>query len=185
MAEQEELDLAKVQEFIKGQVETYAKEVFATQAPQVQPQVHQGAISAEEQARRQLQEVLTPFIKPGLDAANLQSADTRDYVDFYSDPAVRSEKETVEKMFDELKNNGRPLPRRDIYDYLQGKLYRENPEEFNKKVSERKKQQLDAASGSIDMGAGALDRARNDPVWSNVKNMSLEDLEKALDGVTF
>lgn len=184
MAEQnEELDLAKVQEFIKGQVETYAREVFATQAPPAQQQPQ--TISAEDQARQQLQAAITPFIKPGLDAAQLQAADTRDYVDFYSDPAVRSEKETVEKMFDELKNNGRPLPRRDIYDYLQGKLYRENPEEFNKKVSERKKQQLDSAAGSVDMGAGALDRARSDPVWSNVKNMSLEDLEKALDGVTF
>jgi hypothetical protein len=181
----EELDLAKVQDFIKGQVETFAKEVFEKQAPQVQPQGQQ-QLTQEELARRQLADIITPFVKPGMDAVQLAAADTRDYVDFYQDASIdQSDKDAVEKMFNELKQAGRPLPRRDIYDYLQGKMSREKPEEFSKKITERQKRQLDKAQGATDFGFGAIERAKNDPVYSNIKNMSLDELEKALDGVTF
>ena len=185
MAEQEELDLAKVQDFIKGQVETYAKEIFENRpAPPVQ-HVQQNQPTQEELARRQLQDLITPFVKPDVDAVRLVSADTRDYVDFYSDPSMKEEKESVEKMFNELKDAGRPLPRKDIYNWLQGKLASENPEQFSKKLTERQKRQLEQANGSVDFGFGALEKAKTDPVWSNVKNMPLSDLEKALEGVTF
>ena len=185
MAEQsEEFDLAKVQDFIKGQVETYAQEIFKQQQA-VPVQTQQSALTQEQLAQQQLRDVINPFIKPDIDNIKLVSADTRDYVDFYTDPSVRDDKETVEKMFNELKEAGRPLPRRDIYDYLQGKMAREKPEEFSKKMTERQRKQLDSVNSATDFGAGALERAKNDPQWSNVKNMSLDELEKALDGVTF
>jgi len=157
--------------------------LFTEQQRNVQQSTNQP--TQEQQARQQLQDLITPFVKPGMDAVQLVSADTRDYVDFYSEDRVKDDKDAVEKMFNELKGAGRPIPRRDIYDYLQGKLHRENPEEFETKVKARKQKQLEAVSGSIDFGASAADRAKNDPIWSNVRNMSVDDLGKALEGVTF
>jgi hypothetical protein len=184
---QNDLDLAKVQDFIRGQVETFAKEAFdkhAADLPTTQPAVRQ---TREEAARQQLRSVLEPFIKPEIDTIRVEAADTRDYVQFYdSNSGVdTSDREAVEKMFLELKQKGRPIARQDIYDYLQGKKAREKPEEFTKSMNERRKQQTERASSAADVGLAALDRARNDPVWSNVRNMPLADLEKALEGVTF
>ena len=184
----EDLDLAKVQDFIKGQVETFAKEAFEKQTSQRQSQptlVQTGQPTQEELAHRQLQDVLTPFIKPGFDAMRLETADTRDFVDFYNNPNVQEDKEAVEAMFQDLKQKGRPLPRQDIYDYLQGKMAREKPQEFNKKITERQRRQTESAISGVDVGLAGLDRARNDPTWSNVRNMPLAELEKALEGVTF
>jgi hypothetical protein len=58
---------------------------------------------------------------------------------------------------------------------------------FTEKETERRKTQVKAVESATDMGQSALERARNDPVWSkeNLWTMPLEDLEKALTGVTF
>ena len=186
MAETEstdELDLAKVQDFIKGQVETFAKEIFAQQ-PQAAATPAQRIPTQEDAARQQLADIIIPFVKPGMDAVQLETAYTRDYVDFYSDPAHAEDKDAVEAMFVDLKQKGRPLPRRDIHDYLQGKMAREKPDDFNKKRSERQRRQTEAVTSGADMGFGALDRARSDPQY-DPRRMTLDDLEKALEGVTF
>lgn len=185
MAETEstdELDLARVQDFIKGQVETFAKEIFEKQQPVATPV--QRTPTQEDAARQQLADIITPFVKPGMDAVQLETADTRDYVDFYSDPMHAEDKDAVEAMFADLKQKGRPLPRRDIHDYLQGKLAREKPDDFNKKRTERQRRQTEVVTSGVDMGFGALDRARSDPQY-DPRRMSLDDLEKALEGVTF
>ncbi len=182
----EELDLAKVQEFIKGQVETYAREIFDKQ-PAPQPQSVTNS-DQEEAARRQLQEVLTPFIQPGLSAVQLSVADVKDEASFYrSFDGNDEEKVEIEKMFEQLKTAGRPLPRQDIKDYLDGKLARQNPDDFIKKTSERRKKQIDNVGSAVDFGIGALDRAKADPVYSKdaLAKMPLDELAKALEGVTF
>lgn len=178
---QADVDLAKVQDFIRGQVQQYAQEIF-NQASPAQPQ----RLTAEEDARRRLGDALDPFIAPGIHAANLNAADAKDYIDFYlSEPSAVADKEQVEVIFRDQINKGRPLPRKDIYQYVLGKQALADPEAFGKKLSSRQKKQIADAESGADVGLAALDRARTDPVWSNVRNMGAEELRKALDGITF
>lgn len=184
MAE-EDIDLAKVQEFIKGQVDTYAQEAFKQyQQPAVQQQ--QG-LTQEQQAQLQLKEMLEPFIAPRVNAAQLTAADAKDSVTFYSNPENLTMQGEVEKMFNELKEAGRAIPRADIKRYLLGKEYEADPVKFTEKETERRRAQVKNVESGTDMGQNALERARNDPVWNkeNLWTMPLEDLEKALSGVTF
>lgn len=185
MEENEALDLAKVQDFIKGQVETYAQEAFKQYQPPVQQQ--QSGLTQEQQAQLQLQQMLEPFIAPRVNAAQLAAADAKDNSSFYSNPENLSMRDDVEKMFNELKEAGRAIPRVDIKRYLLGKEYETDPVKFTEKQKERQKSQVKTAEGAIDFGQGALERAKNDSVFGNgnVWTMPLEDLEKALQGVTF
>lgn len=186
MAEESAADLSleKVQEFIKGQVESYAEEAFKSYQVPVPQQ--QQARSQQQEAEEQLRQTLNPYIQPGLNAAQLAAADVNDKVDFYlKRPDLADMSDDVEKMFNDLKSQGRAIPRVDIANYLVGKMANDDPEKFDKRSSARKQAQLDKLSGATDMGLGALDKAKNDPVWSNVRNMPLDELEKALDGVSF
>lgn len=182
---QEDVTLARVQEFIKEQVSQYAKDAFAEVTRQQNPQ--QPQLSQEEQYRQNVNNIISPVVDPKIHATQLEVADTRDMVNFYSNPDMVEYKEPVEKMFNELKAAGRAIPRQDIYFYLQGKMAQEKPEEFGKKLTERQQRQLDRANGSIDMGSSSLERARNDPVYSKdaFSKLSVEEMEKALDGITF
>jgi hypothetical protein len=185
-SQQNQPDIDYVNAFLKDRVETYAAEYFKEHLPQqtVQPQQ-----TEEDATRNNLKQILEPFIRPDLDAAKMVAADSRDYVDFYGGKDGKDisdgEKDAVEAMFNNLKEKGRPLPRRDIYDYLQGKLSREKPEEFTRRHTDRQKRQLETANGAVDIGFAAIDRAKNDPVWSNVRSMSLEELGNNLEGVAF
>lgn len=182
---QPDLDLAKVQEFIKGQVQAYAQEAFDQAAATRLPQ-QQHRLTAEEDARKRLNDALDPFIRPGLDTANLNAADAKDYVDFYlNEPTALADKERVETIFREQASKGRPLPRKDIYQYVVGKRALEDPEGFNKMISARQKKQVAHVEGAVDVGLSAIDRARSDPVWSRVREMSAEELRNHLDGITF
>lgn len=175
----------RVTSFIKDQVTQYAQEAFQqynNAVPQQQTQ------SQQDIARQQLQDTLSPFIDPKINEARLVAADTRDYVQFYNDGNIEAEdKEAVEKMFTELKNAGRALPRRDIYHYLQGKLASDKPDEFVKKTTERRQKQLDRANGSVDFGSGALERAKNDPTFSkeNFSKLTSDEQAERLEGITF
>jgi hypothetical protein len=84
-----------------------------------------------------------------------------------------------------LKSQGRAIPREDIKNYLIGKAYSDDPKKFTEAEAQRHKAQMTNANGSVDMGLSALDRAKSDPIWSNVRSMSLDDLEKNLEGITF
>lgn len=187
MAEESEVDINKVNEYITSVVQESFKEAMASYEAQgrQQPQSNQQGLTQEQIAQLQLKQMLDPFITPEVNAAKLAAADASDRVDFYSNPVNLEYKDEVEKMFAELKQQGRAIPRNDIKNYIIGKTYTENPEEFNRKQSERHKNQLNNANSAVDVGLSAMDRAKSDPVWSNVKNMSLEELEKNLEGVTF
>jgi hypothetical protein len=176
-------NFAKVQEFIQTQVKDYLTDM-QEQAQRSNPQVIQ---TEQQRAQQQLRETLNPFIEPGLNEVKLETANTRDMFQFYRDnPQIADEeKNAVEKMFAELKDKGRAIPRQDIYDYLEGKAARENPDNFTKKISERKQRQLDRAQSAVDMGAQGLHR-RDDPLHpENFKALSVEEMEKAMDGWTF
>jgi hypothetical protein len=182
---EEDVDIAKVNEYVKGLVDTHVQDAlrqYNAAAPQVQ-----STLTQEQQAQRQLQEMLEPFIAPRVNAAQLTAADAKDSATFYSNPENLTMQGEVEKMFNELKDAGRAIPRADIKRYLLGKEYEADPVKFTEKETERRKAQVKGVESATDMGQSALERARNDPVWSreNLWTMPLEDLEKALSGVTF
>lgn len=187
MAE-DEVDINKVNEYIRDQTQTYVKEALAQyQAEQqpVQQQQNSQGLTQEQLAQLQLKQMLDPFIQPEVNAAKFAAANANDKVDFYSKPGNRQYEAEVEKMFNEQVAQGRALPREDLKNYILGKSYSENPKKFTEEQEARHKEQLNNAYSATDMGIAALDKAKADPVWSNVKNMSLEDLEKNLEGITF
>jgi hypothetical protein len=184
MAE-EEVDINKVNEYIQGVVQESFKEAMASYQAQAQPVTQQGQLTQQQEANLQLKQMLDPFITPEVNAAKLAAANASDKVDFYSDDSNKPYQAEVEKMFNELLANGKAIPRRDIKNYLIGKAYSDDPKKFTEAEAERHKTQMDRVNTSVDMGLNAMDRAKVDPVWSNVKNMSLDDLEKNLEGVTF
>ena len=171
----------QVQALIKSQVDDYLKE---QQAAPTRQQVQ----TEQDQARQQVADLINPFIKPDLDEARFVAADAKDYISFYSnndDAAVY--KDDVEKAFDIAKKAGRPIARADILDYVRGKEYREQPDKFKEKETDKHKRQVERAEVGVDFGSAALTRARDDVVFSadTFAKKTLEEQETALDGITF
>ena len=182
MAEEQD-DAAKVEEFlqtrIKSEVETYFNEMTAKQQ-QSSPQTP----SEQEVAQRQLKEIISPLFDDDIKQSRFDAADAKDYTRFYQqNPDVDSDE--IESTFKALVDAGRPTTRADIARYLVGKKFEADPTKFMSEMSEKQKKQLERASSAGDVGASAMDRAKNDPTWTNFDSLSIEDMEKALDGVTF
>lgn len=175
-------DLAKVQDFIKGQVESYFNELSSKTVQQGQQSVK----TEQDQAREQLQQFITPFVEPSLNEAKFTSADAKDYVSFYTNNDDAKEyQEEVEKLFEQASKANRPLPRRDILNYIIGREYKTDPDKFTEKLTSKKKAQLERASQATDFGATNMSKERYDNTLKEFSSLPLEDMEKALDGVTF
>jgi hypothetical protein len=186
MAEENEVDINKVNEYISGVVQESFKEAMAAyEAQRPQPVQTPQGMTQEQAAQLQLKQMLDPFITPEVNAAKFAAANASDKVDFYSKKGNEQYRDEVEKMFNEQVAQGRALPRQDLKNYIIGKAYGEDPQKFTEAEAQRHKEQLNNVNGSVDVGLNAMDRAKSDPVWSNVRNMTLEDLEKNLEGITF
>jgi hypothetical protein len=182
MAEVELDDAEKVEQFlstkIKSEVEAYYKQLSANQ-PQTQP-----TQTEQERAQQELHNIIRPIVDPDIQRSKFDAADAKDYTHFYRSNPDANETE-IEATFKTLVEAGRPTTRADIARYLDGKNFQEDPTKFMAKQVERQKAQVQRAQLAGDAGAGALDRARNDPQWTNFASLPIEDMEKALDGVTF
>jgi hypothetical protein len=185
MAEPEQDDLAKVQGFIKEQVETYFQEQVA-KTPALRQVEQQHVVQQEDDGKRQLRELIDPFIKPDLDEARFAGADAQDYVKFYTNnPDAAEYQEKVEATFTALKKAGKPLGRADILDYLIGQEYRHDKDKFTEKLNVKRKEQLERAESASDFGAFSVTKAKNDKTFADFDKLPLEDMEKLLEGVTF
>ena len=172
-------DVAKMEEFlqtkIKSQVETYFNEMNSKQAT---------SPNAQEQAQKELRDIISPIVDPDIRQSRFDAADAKDYTRFYREnPDV--DVDEVEKTFKALADAGRPTTRADISRYLTGKRFEADPTKFMSEMTERQKKQVERAVGASDMGFAGLDKAKNDPSWNNFAQNSVEDMEKALDGITF
>jgi len=187
MAEEQTDDLIKFQELVKSQVETYFQEQVA-KTPALQ-QAQQVAVSQQEDAaQRQLRELISPFVEPGIAQARMDSADGLDYAKFYTNnPDAIEYQESVEKMFDALKKAGRPLPRADILAHTIGKEFTADRDKFTEKLTAKRKAQLERAEQGGDVGGMVASRAKQDSTFGQgrFEQLSTADMEKALDGVTF
>lgn len=192
-AEPEVDDLAKVQSFIKGEVETYFNEL-KTQLPAAQPEKTPAQV--EDEGKRQIRELISPFIEPGLQEARFAGQSAEDYVKFYTGNTEAIEyQEQVEDMFTKLKAAGRPLPRADILSYIQGTEYRADKDKFIEKASAKRKQQLETAQGAVDFGSMGMTKGKVEPlaaVMGTIEQKSgdelsaaLKDMEAAMQGMTF
>lgn len=173
-------DLSKVQDFIKGQVETYFNELQQKATPAVPGK------SQDDLAKEQLGQLINPFIEPGLAEARLTSSDAKDYVHFYmNNPNAKEYHDDVEKTFTALVKAGRPISRNDILKHKLGEEYQADPGKFVEKQTVRQKEQLARAEVAVDFGAAALNKAKSDSNFVNFESKSIEDMEKALEGITF
>lgn len=178
MAEETTPDIVAVQDFIKDQVKSaYAEVAAADKARQPAP-----SPDVDKQLRDQMQQTLDPFIRP----STIMAASAMDHSSFYTrNPEMLEDYEEIERLFEESVRTGRNLGRQDIADYVDGKQRRTKPEEWTKKQEERSAKQKDVAASAVDVGFSAMDKAKNDPNWSNFGSKTIEEMEAALDGVTF
>jgi len=173
-------DLAKVQEFMKSQVDAYMAEKYPQGLSQPATK------SQDDLAKEQLGQLINPFVEPQLNEARLTSADAKDYVQFYmNNPDAKEYHDDVEKTFTALVRAGRPISRADILKHKLGEEYQTDPAKFVEKQSERHKQQLQRAEVAVDFGIAALNKAKSDSSFVNFENKSLEEMEKLLEGITF
>lgn len=191
MAEEQIEERAAVQGFIKEQVETYFNEL-AQQQRQADPVVQK---TQQDQAKDQLRDLINPFIEPALNEARFIAADSNDYAKFYTNNSDAIEyQDEVEKRFKLMKEAGRPTTRADILRHMVGDEFFKDKDRFVERLSEKKKQQLERAESASDFGYGSMTKAKNDPVFGRLADLSrltgddlstaLKELEKALDGVT-
>jgi hypothetical protein len=175
-------DFEKVTGFIRDQVKAYIGELQQQQPQQQQPQYDQ----RQYEQNRLVAETIAPVVGPALAQATNDAADARDEIRFYREnPEALEHSEAVERLFGELKQQGRLIPRRDLYDAILGREFRADPEKFVEKQQARKKQQTERAELSTDFGAAMMNKVKADSTWGNFENLSLEDMEKKLEGVTF
>lgn len=187
MAEENETpDMDKINEYIEGVtkaafdkhkedvIRAYEASRQATQQPDV-----------TEQGRKQIREIIDPIYGNDIANAQLTSADAKDYTKFYrTNPDASDYEDKIEEVFENTKKQGRPLPRQEIYDYIVGKEFRTNPDEFTKKRQAKREKDLERAGAGADF-ASYESKAKVDPTWSKFDTLSIEDMEKALDGMTF
>jgi len=178
---EEKDDTAKVEEFLQTRIKSEVEAHFnSMQQRQTQPQTS----SEQELAQRQLKEIISPIFDADIRQSRLDSADAKDYTHFYrSNPDA--DVDEIEKTFKALVDAGRPTTRADINRYLVGKQFEADPTKFMSEMTEKQKKQVERATVAGDFGQGSLDKAKNDPQWANFDKLSVEDMEKALDGVTF
>jgi hypothetical protein len=181
MAE-EQSDFEKAQNFIKEQVDSRFDQKYIEQ----QQRQQQRDVNPQEVARRQMGDTVRSFVGQDIDEAKFIAADARDYTRFYkSNPLAGEYEAEVEDTFTKLKDAGRATTREDILRYIVGKQAVDEPDKFTERQTARGKAALERANAATDFGSGSLDKARNDPKWTNFSELSIEEMEKALDGVTF
>ena len=192
MPDGDENSVEEVQKFIREQVNTFAQEAFNTYRQQLdaqQQQRQQPVMSQEDQYRQQLQQTINPFIEPGISHAQLTAADARDYVDFYTgNPDQLSNKEGIEKLFNDLKQQGRATNRQTIADYLDGMEHRTNPEVWHKRQEARHQAEADRAQLAADPSQGVYSKNPTDHPdyrYENFSKLSAAEQEKLLEGILF
>jgi len=181
--------LARVQEYIRGEVQQYlqgqqqqAQQQYAQQAAQQQ----QGQLTPQQQAYQQVGQFVRHFVQPDIDQAKFAAADATDRANFYiSNPLAKEYEQELEETYATMVQLGRPTVRADVLRYIRGKEYEANPQKFLEKEKEREKRRIQHVSYASDIGASAISRERVDQLFTDFDKLSLEDMEKRLDGVTF
>jgi hypothetical protein len=169
-------DMDAIQDFLKSQIREAAKEVqqeIATAVP---------VATQEDQLQRQMQQTLDPFLRP---VVNL-GASALDHSRFYTaNPDAVEYHDEIERVFEESVKTGRNLGRQDIAYYIDGRLRKTDPKKWQEQQDARLAKQKEVADTAVDVGFSAMDKAKNDPNWTNFRSKTVEEMESALDGIAF
>lgn len=138
-------------------------------------------VQQPEPLRDPLGDLIRQSVAPDLRAATLKAEAAEDKADFYLTNSDAGEyRGEIEKTFNNLVKNGRPLPRADIWSWYQG----QHMDVFVEKADKRKQAQILAAEGAQVVGESAggklAPRAGKDPY-----TLSDEELDKAVSGQSF
>lgn len=122
------IDMDKMNEMFAEKLKEGLK-VFSQEQQQAQQQQQQQAQDAERQRAEQekyqqdaFAQVIAPHIVPPLQAVKFQADDTKDFVKFYTEnPVPTQRRDLIEAKFQELAKVGRAMPREDINAWFEGR----------------------------------------------------------------
>lgn len=182
MAESEETSeeqIAKAREFVRAEANALLAEMRAAEGQQ-QPPV------TKDEGNNQLRELLEPLYGPHVQQARLESMSAIDESRFYrKHPEAAEREDQIEAIFRESMRNGRPWQREEINRYLIGKEAEADPDKFVEKINAKKEAQLRRAEGAMDFGFNGAGREQEVEKFKSFDKLSVEEMEKALEGVTF
>jgi hypothetical protein len=193
VAEEEGTEVTKehvdqyITDLMKQQFEALASDFRRQYTPATPPQV-----DPREAQHREVANIVNPVVEPRLNQIDFAARASQDYTQFYlRNPEAFSQHDEVEKLFQEAAQNGRPMARRAIYDYIHGRDYNADPARFRERDKERQQRELDRARSATDPGMGMAGsiRPENTPIGSleDFAKLSSEEQAKRLDqtGLTF
>lgn len=186
MAEEKEQqdETERVNNYIKAQMDNYWDELEAKKTKAKPTQ--QTQVTSEDEGRKQLKELIDPIYGQEVSGAKFTAQDAKDYVTFYRKyPNAGEFEEEIEKTFTALAEAGRPFSRETVYQNVLGREYSKDPEKFVTKHNEVKERKVKEAQTASDMGQFGVGSTRSDNPFKDFDKLSLADMEKALDGVTF
>lgn len=187
MVEEQDAEIAKAQQWIREQVQANLAEMRAAEV-QTQRQTERVPERQTQQGQEsdQLRDIINPYLKPDIDSLRGETAALRDENTFYRKTKGAEEyEEQIEATFQQLTAAGRPMARSDIYRYLVGKMAVDEPEKFTERQNARQQRQLQTAQGAVDFGFNGVGRQEEINKFKSFDKLSVEEMEKALDGVTF
>src|SRR4030095_1069075 len=194
MAEDNEAEVTaeQVNQYINDTVKQQFEALTADFRRQYGPATPQSQVDPTEAQQREVTTIVKPVVEPRLNQIDFAARASQDYTQFYlRNPEAFSQHDEVEKLFQEAAQNGRPMARRAIYDYIHGRDYNADPAKFRERDKERQQRELDRARSAMDPGMGSTGNIRpeNTPIGSleDFAKLSSEEQAKRLDqtGLTF
>jgi hypothetical protein len=182
-------ELEQVQGWVKEQVQQYFDEQWSarqTAQQQEQQRQQQQVVSPDEQQRKQAGDFIRSLVGDDINAAKFSAADAKDEIRFYrSNPDAVEYEAEIEKLFTDAAAAGRPTTRQDLYSWMVGREALTEPDKWTEKQAARKKAQVERAEAATDFGASALNKAKEDSRFADFESKTVEEMEKALEGIAF
>ena len=184
----EEQDYAELQKLLAAEVDRVFRENYEPQLRQQQQQ-QPGYVDPierqQQELQRQLVDMVRPTFEPAIRNAALRADAAEDKADYYlENPSMVEYKNEIEDAFRKCIQENRPTNRQALADYIIGRERRMNPEKFEEREKARHDREQSRAYNATDFG-GSLGKDKPTGSMDDFKALSLEEKEKALEGVTF
>lgn len=185
MAEEKEINDKEEKEAVDKYIADRVKTNVADFMEEYNKQSARKSVDVEDETKRQHKQVeafLDPIYGGKINQANFKADSAMDYANFYIGNDLALEyKDQVETIFRQTADAGRPMDRASILRYLVGREALDEPEKYQTRADERKKKQLQKAESAIDhVEAGRL---RGETQFKDFSSLSVEEMEKVLEGV--